>query len=92
MTDRERLGRLVRETWVAWALEQPDAKPSWLVPWEELDDGQREVDIRIGEAVVASVTAGRPHQENYAHRSENEGGTAVQVQPQCAPASGKHDD
>jgi len=23
-------------------------KPSWLVPWEDLDEGQREVDMRIG--------------------------------------------
>ncbi|HEY3652365.1 MAG TPA: hypothetical protein VGL33_30655 [Streptosporangiaceae bacterium] len=59
MDDRERLGRIVRETWVAWALEQPDAKPSWLVRWEELDDGQREVDMRIGEAVAASGIGGR---------------------------------
>lgn len=51
---REDYGRLVRETWVAWASEQPDPKPSWLVPWEELDPGQREVDMRIGEAVAAA--------------------------------------
>lgn len=48
---RESLGRLVRETWVAWAREQPDPKPSWLLPWEELDQGQREVDMRIGAAL-----------------------------------------
>lgn len=54
---REVLGRLVRETWVAWAQEQPEGqrKPSWLIPWTELDAGQREVDCRIGEAVAASV-------------------------------------
>jgi hypothetical protein len=51
---REELGQLVRETWVGWAAGQPAAKPSWLVPWEALDDGQREVDMRIGEAVAAS--------------------------------------
>ena len=50
----EQMGRLVRETWVGWAHEQPDPKPSWLVPWEELDDGQREVDMRIGETVAAA--------------------------------------
>ena len=49
---REPLGRLVRETWVAWACEQRDRKLSWLVPWDNLDDGQREVDMRIGEAVA----------------------------------------
>ena len=51
--DREPLGRIVRETWVAWAKEQPDPKPSWLTGWDELDDGQREVDMRIGSAVAA---------------------------------------
>ena len=49
---REDLGRIVRETWVKWASEQPDPKPSWLVDWDDLDDGQREADMRIGEAVA----------------------------------------
>jgi hypothetical protein len=49
---REPLGRIVRDTWVAWAREQPNPKPSWLTGWEELDDGQREVDMRIGDAVA----------------------------------------
>lgn len=40
---------MVRQVWVQWASEQPDPKPSWLLPWEALDDGQREVDMRIGE-------------------------------------------
>jgi len=53
--DREPLGRLVRETWVAWAKEQDDPKPGWLTGWDELDDGQREVDMRIGSAVEAKV-------------------------------------
>ena len=53
--DREPLGRIVRETWVAWAKEQPEQKPSWLVSWDELDDGQREVDMRIGSAVAAEA-------------------------------------
>lgn len=48
---REPAGRLVRQVWVEWAQEQPDPKPSWLLPWEELDDGQREVDMRIGTAL-----------------------------------------
>lgn len=46
---REALGRLVREEWIAWASEQPDPKPSWLVPWQGLADPDREVDRRIGE-------------------------------------------
>lgn len=48
---RELAGRLVRQVWTEWAREQPDPKPSWLLPWEELDDAQREVDMRIGEAL-----------------------------------------
>lgn len=52
MTDREALGRLVRQIWTDWAREQRDPKASWLTPWEELDAGQREVDMRIGEAVA----------------------------------------
>jgi hypothetical protein len=53
MAERETLGRIVRAIWVTWALEQPDPKPSWLVGWDDLDEGQREVDCRIGEAVAA---------------------------------------
>jgi hypothetical protein len=52
---REPLGRLVRDTWITWASEQPDPKPSWLALWDELDDGQREVDMRIGAAVAETV-------------------------------------
>jgi hypothetical protein len=51
----EQLGRIVRAAWVAWAKEQPSPKPSWLTPWSELDEGQREVDIRIGQAVAAQA-------------------------------------
>ena len=53
-------GELVREVWVEWAREQPDAKPSWLVPWAELDAGQREVDARIESAVRAEARRGYP--------------------------------
>ena len=46
---RDNLGRLVREVWIAWAREQPDPKPSWLVPYDQLDEPAKEVDRRIGE-------------------------------------------
>lgn len=49
---REELGRRVRETWVRWAKEQLNPKPSWLVPWGELSDPDKEVDRRIGEDVA----------------------------------------
>lgn len=46
---REELGRLVRSIWLEWAKEQPNPKPSWLLPWEELSEPEKEVDRRIGE-------------------------------------------
>ena len=53
--DREPLGRLVRETWVACVVDYfKDPKLSWVTPWDELDDFQREADMRIGEAVAAA--------------------------------------
>jgi len=54
---REWLGRIVREVWVRWAKEQPNPKPSWLVPWEGLDEPDREVDRRIGEVVADNAIA-----------------------------------
>lgn len=54
LTERERLGRLVREVWIEWAREQPDPKPSWLVEWDDLPVPDREVDRRIGERLVAA--------------------------------------
>lgn len=55
--DREALGRVVREVWIAWAKEQPAPKPSWLVPWEDLSESDREVDRRIGEAIYLIAVA-----------------------------------
>jgi hypothetical protein len=47
---RDDLGHLVRHVWVKWAEEQPNPKASWLVPWSDLAESDREVDRRIGEA------------------------------------------
>jgi hypothetical protein len=55
VTPREQRGRLVRETWVRWARQQPSPKPGWLTGWNELDYGQRQVDMLIGEAVAADT-------------------------------------
>ena len=55
MPSREDLGRLVRQAWVQWAYEQPVRKPSWLVPWCDLSEPQREVDRRIGERIATVV-------------------------------------
>lgn len=50
--DRDELGRLVREAWVRWAQMQPSPKPSWLVPYDELSEADKEADRQIGEAVA----------------------------------------
>jgi hypothetical protein len=50
--DREALGRLVREAWMHWARQHPNPKHSWLMPWEELAEDDREVDRQIGEQVA----------------------------------------
>jgi hypothetical protein len=54
--DRELLGRMVRDIWITWAHEQPNPKPSWLKPWEELSEPDREVDRRIGEGIATFAT------------------------------------
>lgn len=51
--DRDTLGRVVREAWVRWASQQPAPKPSWLLPYDELSEPEKEADRQIGEAVVA---------------------------------------
>jgi hypothetical protein len=53
--DRDALGRLVRKTWVLWAYEQLDPKPSWLMPYDALTEPEKEVDRRIGEAIWNEV-------------------------------------
>ncbi len=51
---RDDLGRIVREAWCGWAKNQPQSrmKDSWLVPFDELNESDKEVDRLIGEAVV----------------------------------------
>ena len=50
--DRDQAGRFVREAWVRWARTQPNPKPSWLVPYDDLDEADKEADRQIGEAVA----------------------------------------
>lgn len=85
----ESSGRLVRQVWVDWAREQPDAKPSWLVPWEELDAGQREVDRRIEiavataerERIIAQLRRAAAGRREYAGPDDNGGkGRAILLQ------------
>jgi hypothetical protein len=47
---------MVRDEWIAWAREQPNPKPSWLTPWEELTEPEREVDRRIGVRVADAAS------------------------------------
>lgn len=49
---RDQLGRFVREAWVRWAQTQPDPKASWLLPYDELAEPDKEADRQIGEAVA----------------------------------------
>jgi hypothetical protein len=49
LISRERLGIIVRILFMKWAESQPTPKPSWLVPWMQLSEEEREIDRRIGE-------------------------------------------
>lgn len=51
MKEVERIGKLVRDTWIAWAKEQPNPKQSWLVEWDNLPEPDKDVDIRIAVAI-----------------------------------------
>ena len=53
----EGLGRLVRETWIAWACQQEDIEkhPNWCIPWELLPQRDKEVDIKIALALEARL-------------------------------------
>lgn len=48
---RDELGRRVREVWIEWARRQPSQKPSWLVPYDELSEADKEADRCIGSAL-----------------------------------------
>ncbi|WP_186214671.1 hypothetical protein [Burkholderia gladioli] len=52
---REFLGAMVRNAWVKWARQQPSTKSTWLVPYEQLAEADKEADRQIGEAVTAWV-------------------------------------
>lgn len=63
--NRDYLGREVREAWVKWAMEQPNPKPHWLLPFDDLDEPDKEVDRQIGVKLarigVTSFVAGHRH-------------------------------
>jgi hypothetical protein len=60
MSERDRMGQIVRQAWVRWALHQPKAKPSWLVPYHKLTEPDKEADRQIAEAVEAAILAAHP--------------------------------
>lgn len=49
---RDYLGKLVRDLWISWAKRQPNPKASWLVPYEELSEADKEADRVIGEGLM----------------------------------------
>ena len=53
--DRDVLGRVVRSAWIEWAGQQTHPKSSWLVPYEELEESDKEADRLIGERVAQYV-------------------------------------
>jgi hypothetical protein len=55
--ERDRLGRLVRELWVSWAERHPNPKQSWLVPYDELTESDKEADRVIGEGMMVEFFA-----------------------------------
>jgi hypothetical protein len=57
-TDRDTLGRVVREAWVRWAQAQPSPRPSWLTSYDGLPEPDREADRQIGEAVKRYLETG----------------------------------
>lgn len=56
--DREQLGQMVREIWIRWAQTQPNPKPHWLTPWENLNEPDKEVDRLIGEEMARWTIVG----------------------------------
>lgn len=50
---RDVLGKVVRDIWIEWAWQQPVAKQSWVTPYEQLAEEDKEVDRRIGERLFA---------------------------------------
>jgi hypothetical protein len=49
-------GRIAREARVRWARKQPDPKPAWLVPYDELSEADKDADRMIGCAVAARAS------------------------------------
>jgi len=57
LPDRDIGGRIVREAWMRWALTQACPKPSWLVPYDDLSEADKEADRQIFEACAGRAPA-----------------------------------
>jgi hypothetical protein len=68
--DRDQLGRFVREAWVRWALTQTSPKPSWLVPYDNLSEPDKEADRQIGEAIARWTLVGDAASQAFNDRSD----------------------
>jgi hypothetical protein len=75
------LGRLVRHLWVDWARKQPNPKPSWLVPYDDLSEPDKQADREIGTG-VAMIVAGKLHKAAEALMSETLEGFTQEVADQ----------
>lgn len=53
----ERVAREIRAAWVEWATRQPNAKPSWLVPWDECDEQTKDADRYLALRVLIPAIA-----------------------------------
>ena len=71
---RDDLGRVVRDAWIAWARTQPNPKPSWLVPYRDLAEPDKEADRLIGEAVTVFIEA---RVDLMAHHQVDQAGRAA---------------
>lgn len=61
-TERDQAGRKVRQAWLDFWSGMPDVvqlqveHPGWFLPWEALDEREREADRSIGEALYSDGT------------------------------------
>ncbi len=55
--ERDRLGRMVRVAWVKWAKTHPSPKASWLAPYDDLGEMDKEADRQIGETIWEAARA-----------------------------------
>lgn len=56
--DREVLGRMAREAWVRWAQTQPSPKDSWLIPYDSLNEAEKEAHRQVGEHLARWTLVG----------------------------------